>query len=233
MKKAKEMQYAVLGLGIFGSTVAKTLSEYGCDVIAMDQDIDCVNRLSTVVSQVVQGDMTNKESLKEAGIEDCDVAIVATSSHLEDTIMSVFALKELGVPYVVVKVKNKLHMEILSKIGADKIVRPEKEMGERVAKGLLSRNIVEMVDFDSDYSIVEILAPKNWIGNTLRNLNARANYGINVLGIRKNNDSKLSISPSADYKICGDDHLVVIAETAVFENSNFLNDCEKENIAIR
>lgn len=226
MKKVKEMQYAVLGLGIFGSTVAKTLSEYGCDVIAMDQDLECVNRLSDMVSQAIQGDITNIESLKEAGIEDCDVAIVATSSHLEETIMSVFALKELKVPYVVVKAKNKVHMEILTKIGADKIVRPEKEMGERVAKGLLSRNIIEMVDIDSDYSIVEILAPKNWIGKTLRSLDARAKYGINVLGIRKTDDAKLSVSPSADYEICGEDHLLVIAETAIFENSDYLSDCE-------
>ncbi|HBS91436.1 MAG TPA: potassium transporter Trk [Erysipelotrichaceae bacterium] len=218
----KQKQYAVLGLGIFGSTIAKTLSEFNCEVIALDKEISCVDRASEFVTQAVLADFTDIEQLRAIGVGDCDVAVVATGLRLEESIMAIMNLKELGVPYVLAKAKNKTYMHILLKIGADKVVRPEKEMGERVAKSMLSRNVIDMIDIDDDYSVVEIVAPDRWVGKTLKALELRANFGINVLGIRKRPHERLSISPSAEYIIEKSDQLLVIADTDVFEKYEYL-----------
>ncbi len=217
----KQKQYVILGLGIFGSTIAKTLSEYNCEVIALDKDITCVDRASEFVTQAVLADFTDIEQLRAIGVGDCDVAVVASGSRLEESIMAIMNLKELGVPYILAKAKNKTYMHILTKIGADKVVRPEKEMGERVAKGLLSRNIIDMIDIDDEYSVIEIVAPQKWVGKSLRALELRVNYGINVLGIRKRPHEHLSISPAADYMIEETDQLLVIAETEMFEKFEY------------
>lgn len=218
----KQKQYAVLGLGIFGSTIAKTLSEYNCEVIALDKEVTCVDRASEFVTQAVLADFTDIEQLRAIGIGDCDVAVVASGSRLEESIMAIMNLKELGVPFVLAKAKNKTYMHILTKIGADKVVRPEKEMGERVAKSLLSRNVIDMIDIDDEYSVIEVVAPLRWVGKSLKTLELRVNYGINVLGIRKRPHERLSISPSAEYVIEASDQLLVIADTAMFEKFEYL-----------
>jgi trk system potassium uptake protein TrkA len=218
----KKKIYAVLGLGIFGSTVAKTLSEYNFDVIALDKDISCIDRVSEFVTQAVLADFTDIEQLRAIGVGECDVAIVATGSRLEESIMAIMNLRDLGVPYILAKAKNKTYREILLKIGADKVVRPEKEMGERVAKQLLSRNVVDMIDIDDNYSVVEMYAPVKWVNKSLKQLELRTTYGINVLGIRKAQGARLSISPGPDYVIEETDQLLVIAETAVFEKHEYL-----------
>lgn len=218
----KQKIYAVLGLGIFGSTVAKTLSEFNYDVIALDKDISCVDRASEFVTEAVQADFTDIEQLRAIGVGDVDVAVVATGARLEESIMAIMNLRELGVPYILAKAKNKTYREILLKIGADKVVRPEKEMGERVAKQLLSRNVVDMIDIDDNYSIVEMVPPRKWVGSSLKTLDLRNNFGINVLGIRKAQGARLSISPGPDYVIEETDQLLVIADTAVFERFEYL-----------
>ena len=144
--KREDKQYAVLGLGIFGSTVAKTLSAYNYEVVAVDADLKCVERMADIVTQAVQCDITDKEELRAAGVGDCDIAIVGPGSHLEATVMAIINLKELGVPYIIAKAKNKRYMQIFSKVGADRVVRPEKEMGVVVAKSLLSNSIIDMID---------------------------------------------------------------------------------------
>ncbi len=213
----KTKTYAILGLGIFGSTISKTLSDYNYEVIAVDSDITCVDRVAEYVTNAVQADITDIEQLRAIGIQDCDVAVVATGSHLEDSIMAIMNLKELGVPYILAKAKNKKYMQIFEKIGADRVIRPEKEMGERIAKQLVSKNIVDLIDIDSEYSVVEIIAPEIWVGKPLKDLNLRAKYGINILGIRKKPKEHLSISPNADYVIELDDRLLVIADNTVFK----------------
>lgn len=218
----KQKTYAILGLGIFGSTIAKTLSEYNCEVIGIDKDISCVERVSEFATQAVQADFTDIDQLRAIGVEDVDVAVVATGSRLEESIMAILNLKELGVPYILAKAKNKMYMQILLKIGADKVVRPEKEMGERVAKTLLSRNVIEMVDIDDEYSIMELHAPRNWVGKALSDLDLRAKYGVNILGIRKHPGESLKISPAADYIIEPDDQLLVIVQNDEFEKFEYL-----------
>jgi len=213
----KQKTYAILGLGIFGSTIAKTLSEYNCEVIGIDKDITCVERVSEFATQAVQADFTDIDQLRAIGIEEVNVAVVATGSLLEESIMAILNLKELGVPFILAKAKNRVHMQILLKIGADKVVRTEKELGERVAKSLLSRNIIEMLDIDDEYSIMEMHAPRNWVGKALNTLDLRAQFGINILGVRKHANESLRISPSADYVIEADDQLLVIVQIDEFE----------------
>lgn len=214
-------QYIVLGLGIFGSTVAKTLSEYGYEVLAVDQDLSCVERVAPFVSQAVQADMTNLEQLKVIGASEFDVAIIGTSSNLENSLLAIINLRELGVPYIIAKARNKTSMKILEKIGVDRIIRPEKEMGERVAKSLLSSSIVDLIDIDSKYNIVEMICDEKWIGKSLRELDLRNRLGISIIGIRKVNESSMSILPNSDYKFCKDDHLLVVAETQDLERLDF------------
>lgn len=212
MKKYQNRQYAVLGLGIFGSTVAKTLSKYNAEVIAVDIDQKCVNRMADVVTQAMQCDITDIDQLRAAGIQDCDVAVVSMGNHLEQSVMAIINLKELGIPYIVAKAKNKRYMQIFSKIGANKVVRPEKEMGEQVAKGILGKNIIDIINLDSEYSVVEIPAPKEWTGKTLIDLNLRRKYGINVIGIRNHVTGDLNVCPEPECTIEKDDHIVLIAD---------------------
>ena len=212
MKKYQNRQYAVLGLGIFGSTVAKTLSKYNAEVIAVDIDQKCVNRMADVVTQAMQCDITDIDQLRAAGIQDCDVAVVSMGNHLEQSVMAIINLKELGIPYIVAKAKNKRYMQIFSKIGANKVVRPEKEMAEQVAKGILGKNIIDIIDLDSEYSVVEIPAPKEWTGKTLIDLNLRRKYGINVIGIRNHVTGDLNVCPEPECTIEKDDHIVLIAD---------------------
>ncbi|MDQ0362781.1 potassium channel family protein [Breznakia pachnodae] len=214
-------QYAVLGLGIFGSTIAKTLSDANCEVIAIDKDIESVQRLADTVTSAVKGDITDIDVLRNAGVGECDIAVVAVGSHLEESIMAVFNVRELGVPFVVAKAKNKRYMEILKKVGAHKVVRPEKEMGVVTAKSLLNDNIIERIAFDNDYSVVEINTPDIWINKTLIDLNLRDQYGINILGIRRPNE-KMNVTPSPDYILTKDDHIVLIAESENLEKLNVL-----------
>jgi trk system potassium uptake protein TrkA len=213
----KQKTYAVLGLGVFGSTIAKTLSEYHCEVIGIDSDLTCVERVAEFATQAVQADFTDIDQLRELGIQDVDVAVVATGSRLESSILAILHLKELGVPYIVAKAKNKVYMQILLKVGADKVIRPEKEMGERVAKTLLSRNVVDMIDIDEDYSIMELTAPKEWVGFALKNLDVRNKFGLNILGVRNGEDAKLNFNINGDYAVKAEDQLLVIVEANKFE----------------
>lgn len=223
MKRASQKQYVVLGLGVFGSTIAKTLSKHDCEVLAIDRDIKCVERLADIVTQAVQADITDKEALAAAGVGDCDVAIIAVGSHLEEAIMALINVKELGAPFVIAKAKNKRSQEILLKVGADKVVRPEKEIGEQTAKSLLSQNIIDLIDIDSDFSIAEINAPEKWVGKTFKELDLRTKYGINVIGVRQKSHNKLNISPSAEYVVEKNDHMILVADQETFEKFDYLN----------
>ena len=213
----KRKSFAILGLGIFGSTMAKTLSEYGYDVIGIDMDSINVDRVSEFATQAVQADFTDIDQLRAIGVQDVDVAVIATGSKLEASVMAVLHLKELGVPFIMAKAKNKVYMQILLKVGADRVVRPEKEMGERVAKTLMSKNLKEFLDLDATTMVAELLVPEKWANHTLKDLNLRAVYGVNVVGVKQHGQSKITLSPDADYILKDDDLLVIIADKETFE----------------
>lgn len=218
----RNKQFAVIGLGVFGSTIASTLAKMGYEVLAIDRDIVCVDRMANLVTKAVRADATDINELKSLGIGEFDTVVVAIGNHLEESILSVMNVKELGVPYVLAKAKNKQFMQILLKIGADRVVRSEKEMGERVAKSLVRKNIIDMVEVDDDYSIIEMKAPASWVGKSLKLLNVRAVFKMNILAIRYANEEKLVLSVDPDYIICDGDHFLVLGETKAVEKYDYL-----------
>ncbi|MFQ6794078.1 MAG: potassium channel family protein [Thomasclavelia sp.] len=217
-----DKQYAVLGLGIFGSTVATTLASHGLEVIVMDQDPACVERIADEVTKAVVGDVTDIEELQAVGIGECDIAIVAIGTHLEEAVLATMNLKELGVSYVIAKAKNKQFMKILEKVGANRVIRAEKDMGIKVAKSLLRKNIIDLVELDEDYSLVEIKAPKDWIGKNFVTLNIRRVYGMNVIGVKHGQDGKLSLDVVPEYRIEDDDYFLVIGKTKELERFDYM-----------
>lgn len=204
-------QFVVIGLGRFGSSVAKTLYALGNDILAIDKSEDIVQNISESVTHAVQADSTDENSLKSLGIRNFEVAVISIGSDIQSSIMTTLLVKELGVKYVIVKAQNELHAKVLYKIGADRVVFPERDMGVRVAHNLVSSNILDYIELSPDYSIVEIAAISQWEGKSLRELNMRARYGINVMAIKRGSD--INVSPGADDTISEGDILVVIGGT--------------------
>ena len=218
----KSKQVVVLGLGVFGSTITKTLSQYGCEVVAVDKCPECVQRVSEFATKAVIGDITDKDFLIDLGIEEFDVGIVAIGNHLEESLLGVLNLKEIGIPYIIAKAKNKRFKSILEKIGADRIIRPEKEMGERLARTLLRKNITDLVELDENYSLVEMKVPQAWVGHTLSSLDLRKKYGINILGQRDMETQKIELSVNPEYVLRMNDHFLMVAETEKIERFDYL-----------
>lgn len=214
-------QFGVLGLGIFGSSIVKTLSDYDVDVIAVDSNIKCVDRLKNYATQSNVVDITDKNALEQIGIQDCDVVVVAVGSNLEAAILAVLHCKDLGVKQVIAKSKNKRNAEILTKIGADKVIRPEKDMGYRVAKRLLTNNITDIIEINEGKNcIVELKAPQEWVNRNLIEIAPRANYNMNIIGIK--NGEQLHTSFTANYVVKAEDILLVIGETRSIEAFDYI-----------
>lgn len=201
-------QFVVIGCGRFGSSVARTLYGLGFDVLAIDRNEDVIQGIADSVTHAVQADANDESSIKSLGMRNFDVAVITIGSNIQSSIMATLIVKELGVKYVVAKAQNELHAKVLYKIGADRIVFPERDMGVRVAHNLVSSNILDYIELAPDYSIVEITALREWEGKNLVDLNIRARYGINVMAIK--HGSEINISPQAGDMIRKDDVLVVI-----------------------
>ncbi|QXM06353.1 potassium channel family protein [Crassaminicella indica] len=201
-------QFVVIGCGRFGSSVAKTLYGLGFDVLAIDANEDVIQGIADSVTHAVQADATEEASIKSLGMSNFDVAVITIGSNIQASIMATLIVKELGVKHVVAKAQNEQHAKVLYKIGADRIVFPERDMGVRVAHNLVSSNFLDIIELAPDYSIVEISALKEWEGQNLRDLNMRAKYGINVMAIK--HGVEINISPRATDIVKKDDVLVVI-----------------------
>ncbi|MCI6275476.1 MAG: TrkA family potassium uptake protein [Clostridium sp.] len=202
-------QFVVIGLGRFGSSVAKTLYESGHDVLAIDKDEDLVQEISDSVTHAVQMDATDENALRTLGLRNFDVAVITIGSSIQASVMVTLIVKELGVKHIIAKGNSEIHAKVLYKIGADRVVLPEKDMGVRVAHNLVSSNILDYIELSPDYSIIEIEVPNTWVGKTLRDLNVRATFGINIMAIRKADDV-VNISPNADDVIEEADILIAI-----------------------
>ena len=207
--------YIVIGLGRFGSQAAKRLCELGCEVLAIDCNSDLVQPVSGVVTQAVVADARDKEVLRALGAKDFECAIVAIGTNLADSVLATMNLKELGVPYIVCKASDETHRQVLMKLGADRVVIPEQEQADRLAKSLSSPNVLEYIELSDEHGIVEIPAPKSWQGKSLKELNVRAKLGVNIIAIET--DGRINVSPSADYKIAQNDIMVVLGDTAALE----------------
>ena len=201
-------QYAVIGMGRFGTSVAKELSSMGFDVLAVDASEQRIQETASMVTHAVSADSTDEEALRALGIRNFDVVVVAIGEDIQSSILTTLILKDLGVPAIIVKAKNELHGKVLNKIGADKVIFPERDMGLRVAHHLVSPNILDYIDLSDDYSIMEMLATGELIGHNLRELDIRARFGCNVMAIRSEAD--MNISPSPDDRIEEGDVLVIV-----------------------
>ena len=207
--------YIVIGLGRFGAQAAKRLCELGCEVLAIDHNAELVHPISGMVTQAVVGDARDKEVLRALGAKDFECAIVAIGTNLGDSVLATMNLKELGVPYIVCKASDETHRQVLMKLGADRVVIPEQEQADRLAKNLSSPNVLEYIELSEEYGIVEIPAPKSWQGKSLKELNVRAKLGVNIIAIEKGGD--INVSPSADYKIASEDIMVVLGDVAALD----------------
>lgn len=211
----------VLGLGVFGSTIAKKLGENDFDVITVDLDMDAVERIEPYVAQSVQGDMGDLDLLKSIGFENCDIAVIASGSNLESSVLAALNCKKLKIDHVIAKAKNKVFKEILLEMEVDEVVRPEKEMGHRVARNLMRNHIRDVFDLDDQFAVIEFFPPKNWIGKTLQQLDLRREYEINVVGMREKLNEKMIVNIDPDMTVTKDTILIAIGESEKFEHFDY------------
>lgn len=205
-------QFVVIGLGRFGSSVAETLAERGYDVLAIDNDEALVQEMANKVTHAVQADATDEGAMHALGVRNFDVAVVAIGTDVHANILTTMILKELGVRYVVAKALDPLHGKVLAKVGADRVVYPERDMGSRIALNLISSNILDFIEFAPNYSIVEVMVAESMVGKTLVELQFRSRFGVNVIAVRHGDE--MNISPAASDELVEGDVLVVIGENA-------------------
>ncbi|NLJ84251.1 MAG: TrkA family potassium uptake protein [Halanaerobiaceae bacterium] len=185
-------QFLVIGLGTFGASVARSLAERGHNVLAIDKDMERVQSIAADLTHAVEADATDPEVLRRFGAENFDVAIVSIGDSSHADVIITMILKELGVPYVIVKARDDLHGRLLKKVGADRVVYPERDMGIRVANNLLSSNIIDYLEFSPDYSIIELPVRDNIIGKNLRELKLRNRYNVNVIAVKRGDEIYIS-----------------------------------------
>ena len=207
--------YFVVGLGRFGQALAKQLCALGADVLAMDICSNLVQQVANDVTHAVTGDAQDKEVLRALGAGDFDCAIVAIGDDLAASVLTVMNLKELNVPYIVCKAHDETHSRVLEKLGVDRVIIPEKEHAQRLARSLHSHNVLDYIELSEEYGILEVPAPRSWVGKTLKELNIRAKLGVNIIAVES--DNKTNVSPAADYRIESKDILVVLGDTFALE----------------
>ena len=207
--------YLVIGLGRFGGEVARSLCRQGCEVLAMDVSSDLVNQIAGEVTHAVVGNAQDKEVLRALDVRSFDCAVIAIGDNLAASVLTVMNLKELEVPYVVCKAHDETHRRVLEKLGVDRVVIPELEYAQRLARSLYSHNVLDYIELSKDYGILEIPAPKSWAGKTLKELNVRAKLGINIIAVK--NGAETNVSPSADYAIRAEDVLAVLGDNVALE----------------
>lgn len=191
MKKS----YAVFGLGRYGIAVATELADNGAEVIAVDCDERIVNAAAAELPICKCADITDPEVIRQLGISNVDVVIIAMANNLEASVMAVTLCKEIGVKTVIAKCANEMHQKILSRVGADKVVFPENESGIRLAKNLLSSGFVDMVSLAKNVSMIELDVKPEWRGKNLIELNLRKKYSINVVALRRGDMVSVDIDP--------------------------------------
>ena len=202
--------FVVIGLGLFGSSVARQLCELGAEVLAIDIHPELVQQISTYVTSAVVADARDADILRALGAHECECAVVAIGDDLAGSVLATMNLKELGIRHIVCKAHDEVHRKVLQKLGADKVVIPEKEVADKLSRSLTSHNVLDFIELSSDYGIVEIPAPKSWVGKNLKELDVRAKLGVNIIAIQRH--GKISVSPRAEFLIEKNDILVVLGD---------------------
>lgn len=203
-------EFVVFGLGKFGLSVAKTLADNGCQVMAVDSEQSKVEEIAEDVTYAVCTDVTDADAIHSLGIRNFDGAVVAIGENLEASVLVTIIAKEMGIPYVLAKAQTELQAKVLKKVGADKVIFPEKESGIRIANNLISGNFFDAVELSTKYSMLDLDVPSEWIGKSLRELNLRATKKINIIGIKRNDE--FEITPDPDAPLAEDDILVIIGK---------------------
>lgn len=207
MSKAKRKQFLVAGLGLFGTSVAVTLQGLGYEVYALDSDESIVQDLSIQLPYVVCGDASDKKTLQSLPLEDVDVAVVSIG-NVERNMMATMLLKELGVKQVVAKAINNLHGAMLSKIGADKVVYAERDMGERLAHNLISAGVMDYIELSGEISVMSLSIPTEFVGKNLIESDLRRRYDVNVVAIKR--DGRTMVNPKAQEVFQPGDEIIVL-----------------------
>lgn len=204
----KSRQFVVFGLGRFGSSIAQHLCQLGHEVLAVDSSEAMVEANAPFVTQAVQADATDEDNLRSLDVGGFDTAVVAMGSSVRDSILITVLCKEIGVPQVIAKAVDDLHAKVLRKVGADRVVFPERDMGQRVARTLDTPNILDLMDLTGDYRIAEICVPESWRNRTLMEINVRRHHGLSVIGVRRGNE--FLASPGAEMRLMEGDVLLVL-----------------------
>ena len=202
--------FLVIGLGRFGTAVAEELSALGQEVLALDVDEENVQRIADHVTQAIQGDAQEEAVLRSVGARNFDCCVVAVGADMEASILITVMLKEMGVKRIVAKAMTPIHARVLERVGADRVVLPEIDMGQRLAQRLARTNVVDYIGVSDEFSILEIHPPKSWIGRSLGQLGVRAKHQINVLAIRHGEGGRVDVTPQPDQIIGADDLVIVI-----------------------
>jgi trk system potassium uptake protein TrkA len=208
-------QFAVIGLGRFGSSLSRELMKLECEVLGIDLDEQVVQDLSEELTHVVVADATDEEALRSLGIRNFDCVIVAIGDDIQASILTTILLKDLGVKLVVAKALSELHGRVLHKIGADRVIYPERDMGIRVAHQLVSPNLLDYIELSDQYTIVEMTVPRKFSGLSLGQLNMRARFGCSIVAINK--PDGMIIAPTAGDVLQDGDVLVIIGKNEQVE----------------
>ncbi|WP_102691604.1 potassium channel family protein [Rummeliibacillus pycnus] len=209
-------QYAVIGLGRFGTSIARKLHDAGQEVLGIDVIEERVEDAELYVTHAVVADSTEEKALTSLEIGNFDCVIIAIGNDLQANILTAMLLKDLGVKKIIAKALEKRHGELLKKIGVDWIVYPERDMGERVGNQLLSPNLLNYIELSKEYNIEEIMIPQSMAEKTFRELDIRAEYNVNAIALIR--DGTIHISPSADEVIHQNDVLVLLGKTEDLAN---------------
>ena len=207
--------YAVIGLGRFGSALARQLCKLGAEVLALDVKGDYVQQIANDVTHAVVGDAQDKEVLRALGVRNLDCAVIAIGDNLAASVLITMNLKALGVPYIVCKAHDETHRKVLEKLGVDRVVIPEHEYAQRLTRTLNSHNVLDYIELSEDFGILDVPAPKSWIGKSLRELNVRAKLGVTIIAVE--NGGKTNVSPTADYAVGEGDTLVMLGDNVALE----------------
>ena len=213
--KSRHKQYMVLGLGRFGASVATTLFSLGNEVLAIDSDAENVNDIATHVTQAMQMDATDETALASLGVRNFDAAIVCIGENLRDSILVCVLLKEMGVRKLVAKATDDLHAKVLTKIGVDRVIFPERDMGQRIAHSLYMPGILDLMTLNGDYRLIDVLTPEGWLGRSIAQIDVRRKYGLTIIAIHRGKE--YVVSPTPDETFAKGDSLLVLGREADIE----------------
>ena len=212
----------VLGLGIFGQTIATELSSFGQDVIALDNNATTIDYLADQVTKAAVGDITDIEFLRSAGIDTCDSVISATGEHLESSALALLQCKKLGIKNIIAKAMNNNYEEVLYGMGANWVITPERSTAKELASNILRYNISNVFHLEDDVALIELKIPSEWAGKSLHTLNLRQNYNVNVIGFRDEKSGKLNTHFDPSKKLPDEGIILVVADNRTLEKFDYL-----------